>query len=144
MALGTLTLRAWESRDASLSSLYRISSGTTEPYYISVLRSQRPTSNISQTKDPHVTATATLPRSATSDTAGDEELFECYQISKSLGTDSASHDLPTLSNGVEVDWSPIDWAYWDDLVQGHESEAFNGSLQINPELEPGTDLIENL
>ena len=144
MAVGTLTLRAWESRNATFTHQYRNSSNATEPYFINTLRAQRPNAKAYQTRDPCANIAASLGRSAENNMNAEGELVKSSPITRTSDDTSGSYDLPILSNGTEVDWSPIDWAYWDGLLQGYEAEAIDGTWRINPELDPGTDSVQNL
>ena len=129
VAFGNLTIKAWEAREAQLVRLHQ---GTFEaaslPRCVSKLRSQRITARAAQTtspSDPNGPITP-LVNVALEQTPENATLL----MATSCSTSNGSHFDSAVSPGpMSMGMSPLDWAYWDSLLQGSDMQDLINSGQ---------------
>lgn len=128
VAIGHLTIKAWEAREAEFARQHQSPPEVAPPHFISMLCFQRMTTNAAQATTP-LASNASVIRPAEYK-AGERQVKDPHQSDESLPGDiSSGLDPPLLSDSLPVDFSPMDWAYWDDLLQGCELHAVDGSGQ---------------
>ena len=120
VAIGNLTLRVWETREAWLA---RVNHGRVDvPSFIIGLRSSRSAKE-------GVKGGSELP-SAQTDQVPQEQQSRGPASSHSLdGDDSTDFNLEVTFDPISVELSPIDWDYWTNLLQEYEQQIGASNAQ---------------
>ena len=132
VAIGNLTLKAWPPREAELARQYQ--QRPQAPHFIEVLRRQRHHQvDILNAGDVPV-------HQATSEANGytregeytqhtNQDTAFAYRAGGVVGSATAEHhyiDSAAAMNGLETDFSPVDWDYWRDLLESNEAYYAEG------------------
>ncbi|KAL5349509.1 hypothetical protein ACLOAV_005802 [Pseudogymnoascus australis] len=113
MAIRSLTLKSWKAREAAFWITHSNPPEGSPPLFISTLRFQRTENIPSQTSTEHL-----VHDSQDSHPIG----TNCQNADTSLEfIDDNLKDSSILMDGnLTMDISPVDWNYWNDLIQGEE------------------------
>lgn len=114
VAIGDLTLEAWEAREAALASEAADPSRQSTPNYISALLSRR-NSNAGDSFAKTAIAAADSRQST-------DQHLQPVRDNDGQATNFNSTVDETACMSLEV--PSEDWTYWEDLLQGHEPEDF--------------------
>ncbi|KAI9744215.1 MAG: hypothetical protein M1818_002367 [Claussenomyces sp. TS43310] len=112
-AVRSLTLKAWNAREMAYARFNQNPPEGAPPNVIMVMRSMRAKS-VSQNPSfmPNVTEEAT------------NEMYQYYPDFVNI----APYD-PNFTGDVPMDMSPIDWSYWNELIQNNDSIAQDARAQ---------------
>lgn len=129
VAVQNLTTKAWGSRQAEFGRQYQGQKGMalTPPRSIAKLCQRRMTAAQS-TQSPALTSSSIPLEPPTGvRTRGEQEpAVQQYRAeSQTSGDWSYGFDPHVFSGALATDMSPMDWAYWDDLMQGCEFPALD-------------------
>ncbi|KZF26349.1 hypothetical protein L228DRAFT_10495 [Xylona heveae TC161] len=130
VAVGNLTLKAWEALEAEFTRQNQPPPNPPPPF-ISVLRYQRghsQTSSASPTNQKSPLKTS----SEYSSTPADDPIITTPTSGNPAGIPvdlAAGIEAPLLTGSLPMDLSPMDWTYWDDLLQGCQLQSFEGNIQ---------------
>lgn len=125
IAIGNLTIKAWEAREAELEHQQRRSQ-TTPPSFISNLNSQR---EIRKTLlAPTLSPCEPMMTTSDSPMARERQVRDNHESEASTGDATSSGlEKPHLSDSVFTEYSPVDWAEWDNLLQDFEFQPLQGT-----------------
>ncbi|KAL8685373.1 MAG: hypothetical protein Q9218_007801 [Villophora microphyllina] len=131
-ATSALALKAWQARE--MDALAHGEPAPKPPEYITTLRCifgmpPQPKSKRQRLDD---SASTYLQSPANSTThAGDatDQLLQASNGSSSTAGTTGPPALPGETNPTE--WSPMDWTYWDELIQNWEPQVPGGSEQFD-------------
>ncbi|KAI9877354.1 MAG: hypothetical protein M1830_004160 [Pleopsidium flavum] len=128
LGISNLTIKAWEAREAEFARQPQNASEVAPPHFISTFSSQRMIAKAAQATIPLATnASFTGPAEYMS---GEQQATCPYQgDGTSSGDISSGLDPPLLSGSLPTESSAMDWAYWDDLLQGCDLQALDGRGQ---------------
>ncbi len=128
VAIGTLTLRAWELRETALErQLQRMPE---VPQCITLLRSQRKDSSNPKTPVNPIRKPATM--SVDKIMTGEQQPRD----SRAVGNIPPAADMTDAFqmdvqfDPVPIGLSPMDWDYWNDLLQANELQMAEASWQL--------------
>ncbi|KAL1981415.1 hypothetical protein VTN96DRAFT_2675 [Rasamsonia emersonii] len=114
VAIGDLTLKAWEAREAALSSEAVDLSRQSIPNYIFALLSRRN----SNAGDSFV---KTAIAAADSRQSTDRQSQSVHDNDGQAANFNSTMDETT---SMSLEAPSVDWTFWEDLLQGHEPEDF--------------------
>ncbi|MCJ1390838.1 hypothetical protein MMC18_003699 [Xylographa bjoerkii] len=118
-AVGRLTVRAWEVREAELTRRQPGLAQLLRPDFINKLYTQR--TAVTRTNLPKGVVTGTQPGKPTEDQPGYGTAHGENTASKSTLDDDGGGFHPSfLSDSTPMDLTPIDWAVWDDVIKDFE------------------------
>lgn len=130
VAIGNLTIKAWEARVAASSGINKYRCQENRPRFISTLYSRRSAiKEVSMAINPMPGSNATSHPTAFWGQAGYGMTLETSPLlhQNSLSTAPGYLDRSTFDPLVPDDvgplpnsFSPMDWAQWDDLIRSHE------------------------
>jgi hypothetical protein len=123
VAVGNLTLKAWTSREAELRRNHR---GHEVPNFIRALRPQG-------TDVQHDATNVEPPNNAVEDLSGyaaGEAQPDQPQVQNEEGGMYTNIDNPAFQfDPLTMDFSPVDWDYWTDLLEANELQFLEGNGQ---------------
>ena len=126
VAIGNLTLKAWKSREEGLAR--QLQRSTDVPTFISSLRSQRPTEgDVSLTK----LIDANQPPAVVDDALAMNGQGSGFRMIAPNGINMYDSELrphPQFDSAT-LDMSPVDWDFWNSLLEDNEFETFDSNGQ---------------
>ena len=125
IAVGNLTITAWEARETELERQERRSQ-TTPPNFISSLYLQKETRKTLLAPTP----SPSEPMVITSDgpLAREQQIRDVRESQASLGDATASGvEMPRPSDSALEENNPVDWSEWDNLIQDFELQPIDAT-----------------
>ena len=125
IAIGNLTIAAWENRKSYLHA-HAISLPGGPPRFISMIYQQQKTRSESKSKSPiaDITGYASVADQKSSAPSTVYSPQSGANVPEQTTNDT---ELPFLSDPMVIDLNPIVWSEWDDLLQSYELPAVDSS-----------------
>lgn len=129
-AASALVLKAWQAREIDASAHGEPLSSP--PEYIMTLRSVFGEPPASKGKKMYGYDRSTYLQSPADSTTPGETADIAPNIQKDACNGMSADPGPSMEPGVgHTEWSPMDWTYWDELIQNWEPQIPDGSEQFD-------------